>query len=436
MSAAAPAQARPARDIAGVAVHPWLMDDPRTLERTFAGIAATGARWVRVDLRWYLIEPHGPSVSSGGGDWSEMDAIASAADRHGLELLPIVGYSPAWTTHEDEHWAYPDAAAFERFFEAALRRYPQIAAWELWNEPNFGVFAKPTPDAAGFVEFLRTAQRVRNRIGSRAKLISGGLAPGMPIDIDEWVQEMGRLGGLELIDGLGVHPYGPWSPDDPRAWMMRLESLHQQLARLGRADLELWLTEYGAPVSPAASGWGPPLSEEDQADRLRLAFALATRLPFVENLTWFEYRDSCTDPALADCHFGLVRDDLSPRPALRALQEVIAGRTTRLRARLTVASRIRGRRGPQAIAVRGTLLLPGSPRPRTRVAVRLLRRGLKPRTIRLSVRDGAFRVQLRRHGRRRWTIEARYSGSRAYEPAVVRDPVRGAVPPARRAKPV
>ena len=419
MLAAAPAQARPARDIAGVAVHPWLMDDPQTLERTFAGIAATGSRWVRVDLRWYLIEPHGPSVSSGRANWSEMDAIVSAADRHGLQLLPIIGYSPAWTTDEDEHWAYPDAVPFERFFEAVLRRYPQIPAWELWNEPNFGVFAKPRPDPAGFVDLLRNA--VRDRVNPNAKLISGGLAPGAEIGILAWVDEVARLGGLELVDGLGIHPYSAWQPDDPRAWMMQLESLHDRLAFLGRPDLTLWLTEYGAPALATASAWGPALSEEAQARRLRVAFALATRLQFVENLTWFEYRDSC-GAADADCRFGLVREDLSPRPAYHALRGVTAGATTPLRPRLALRSRAARRvRGvPQPVTIKGTLLLPASARSRARITLRVLARGARPKTLSIPVSGGVFRTRLRRHARSPWRIRARYAGSRIYAPAVAR----------------
>jgi polysaccharide biosynthesis protein PslG len=416
------AQARPASEIAGAVVHPWRMASPAILERTFADLEAAGVRWARVDLRWYLVEPHGPSVAAGRGDWSEMDAIVRASDRHGLQLLPIVGYSPAWTTDADEHWEYPDAAPFETFFAAALRRYPQITAWELWNEPNYGLFAKPHPDPAGFVELLRSAHKVRAQVGSGARLISGGLAPGMEIDIVEWVDEMARLGGLQLIDGLGVHPYSPVAPDEPRAWMMRLERLHERLAYLGRPGLALWLTEYGAPTSAAPSGWGPALTEEEQARRLRVAFALATRLPFVENLTWYEYRDSCPDLAVADCRFGLVRDDLSPRPAYHALRDVTAGARTNLRPRLALRSRVgnRGRLDGQPVMVRGTLLLPGSSRSRTRITLRVLRRGARPKTLKLSVHGGVFQTRLRRRRRRPWTIEARYAGSRFYEAAVAR----------------
>jgi polysaccharide biosynthesis protein PslG len=410
------AHALPAREIAGVAIHPWRMETPQRVERTFADLAAAGVRWARVDLRWLLVEPKGPSLAAGRADWREMDAIVAAARRHGIQLLPIVAYVPHWANDERDWWAYPDTRPFQDFFAAALRRYPHISAWELWNEPNFGLFAKPQPDPAGFVAFLRSAHQVREQVGSGARLISGGLAPGMETDIVEWVDEMARLGGLELVDGLGVHPYSPVSPDDPRSWMMRLERLHNRLAYLGRPGLPLWLTEYGAPVSGTSNGWGSPLTEAEQAQRLSVAFALATRLPFVENLTWFEYRDTCADPTNADCHFGLVRDDFSPRPALHALREVTSGATARLRPRIALRPRVsRRRRSVERVTVRGRLHLPGSSNATGRLSLRVLRAGVRPKRRTVAVRDGEFRSHWHRHGRRAWTIEARYAGSRAYE---------------------
>jgi hypothetical protein len=229
------------------------MESPTVRERTFADIAATGVRWARVDLRWNGVERYGPVLASGRGDWSTMDAIVQAADRHGVRLLPIVAYTPAWASPHRESWAFPWREPFEEFFAAALRRYPQIPAWEVWNEPNLPVFAKPHPDPAGFVELLRRARETRDRVGSAAKLISGGLAAGGQIDIVAWVDEMARLGALDLVDGLGVHPYSGEEPDDPRAWMMRLEALHTRLAYLGAADLPLW---YAAPLRSPLAGRG------------------------------------------------------------------------------------------------------------------------------------------------------------------------------------
>jgi hypothetical protein len=451
-TAAPAAHALPARDIAGVALHPWQLQDHQTRDRVFAGVAATGVGWVRVDMPWSWVEPHGPTIRNGHGHWGGIDSVVQAADRYGLKLIPVLGFTPSWASDSGELWAFPYSQPFEEFFAAALRRYPQIPAWELWNEPNFERFAKPRPDPAGFVEFLRAARRARDSVGSSAKLISGGLAPGADIDIVTWVNEMAMRGGLGLIDGLGVHPYSVADPDDPRSWMMQLEALHEQLADLGRPDLPLWLTEYGAPTVPVANGYGPALTEPQQADRLRTAFALATRFDWIANLTWYEYQDSCNDMQFdPECNFGLVRSDLSPKPAYDALREVVAGATVKLRPRLTLSSRIRAARVPPAraraskrpaakrpaakrrarkrlkrlavkrrtvnrVTVSGKLTLPGTAWPNAIITVLLPRRGAPPKTVPIVVKEGFFWARFDGRDLRSGTLEARYGGSDAYQP--------------------
>jgi hypothetical protein len=391
------------------------------------------------------VEEHGPTVRNGKGAWSQIDAIFSAAHRHGLKLIPILAYTPRWASDSGELWAYPDAEPFEAFFAAALRRYPQIQAWELWNEPNFARFSKPRPDPAAFVEFLRSARRARDSVGSTAKLISGGIAPGGDIDVESWINQIAIRGGLNLIDGLGMHPYSSVSPDDPRSWMMHLQDLHQQLAKLGRPDLPLWLTEYGAPTVPVANGYAPALSEQQQADRLRTAFALASRFDWIENLTWYEYRDSCADRTDPECNFGLVRGDLSHKPAYDALREVIAGATTPLRPSLLLSTKIRGARVPvtakaskrskgrpprrrakkrapvkrikvNRITVSGRLTLPGTQWPNTVLTVLLPRAGGKQKAVRVVVKEGLFWARFEGRDLRSGTLEARYAGSNGYQP--------------------
>jgi hypothetical protein len=426
------ARGLPARDVAGVVLHPWHLENPEVRERAFAGIAATGVRWARVDLSWNRVERHGPSLASGRADWRSMDAIVHSAHRHGVNLLPVVACTPAWASSEGDSWAYPDAQPFENFFAAALRRYPQIPAWELWNEPNLGVFAKPRPDPAGFVELLRSARRARESVGSTAKLVAGGLSPHGEIDILSWVDEVARRGGLDLVDGLGVHPYSVAEPDDPRSWMMRLEDLHDRLAAVGSPDLPLWLTEYGAPSAMTASGYAPPMTEEQQAERLRVAFALAIRWPWVERLIWYEYRDGCAGSANPECNFGLVRADLSPKAAYHALRDVIGGVTMKLRPRLSLRSRLElgapravpHRRLTHRMTLTGGLFLPGSPPATTRITARLMRRGARPRRVSIAVRNGVFSSQLMGRGPRPRTVEARFKGSEDYERVTTRAPVR------------
>jgi len=474
LGAAPSAHARPARDIAGVALHPWQLQNPRDRERVFAGVEATGARTVRVDFPWVLVESN-----PGHHAWGQLDAIVAAADRHGLELLPMVAYVPPWASQSGDLWAFPDSEAFEDFFATALRRYPRIPAWELWNEPNFERFSKPRPDPAGFVELLRAARRARDSVGSRAKLIAGGLAPGGDIDIIPWINQVAVRGGLELIDGLGIHPYSSVSPDDPRSWMMQLEALHDRLADMGRPDLPLWLTEYGAPSVPVANGYGPALTEAQQAERLATAFALATRFDWIENLTWYEYRDSCGDRRDAECNFGLVHGDLSPKPAYNALRGVTAGAVAPLQPTLLLSTKIRGARVPLAdaskakrkprakprpgkrgdskrvaakrraakrraakrrarkrirvnrITVSGRLTLPGTPYPNAKLTLLLPRRVGLPKVVRVQVAEGYFWARFDGRDLTSGTLEARFAGAPGYHPLTTRIQVVSSVTTSR-----
>jgi hypothetical protein len=431
------AHARPARDIAGVAVHPWQLQNWETRERVFAGIAATGVRWVRVDIPWNWVEPDRARLQEGKGHWGAIDPIVHTADRYGLKLIGILGFTPEWASDSGELWSYPYPQAFENFFRAALRRYPQIPAWELWNEPNFQRFSKPWPNAAGFVDFLRSARRARDSVGSHAKLISGGIAPGGAVDVWSWIDQMALYGGLGLVDGFGIHPYSVAEPDDPRSWMMQLEEVHRRLARHGRPDLPLWLTEFGGPTIQVANGYAPPLTEPQQADRLRTAFSLASRFDWIENLTWYEYRNSCTDTRDPECNFGLVHNDLSAKPSWTALREVVAGATAKLRPKLTLYTRLSRARVPVAraraskrrvkrrkaqqrlvnrIAVGGKLTLPGTKWPTALITLRLPRRGAPPRSVSVLVKEGVFWTRVEGRDLTSGTVEVRYGGSDAYHP--------------------
>jgi polysaccharide biosynthesis protein PslG len=460
--AAPAAHARPASDIAAVAVHPWQLGTHDARERVFGGVEATGVRWVRVDMPWAWVEEHGPSVRSGHGHWSALDNIVQAADRHHLKLVGILGFTPEWASDSGELWSYPYSEPFEEFFAAALRRYPQIQAWELWNEPNFARFSKPGPNPTAFVEFLRAARHARDSVGSHAKLISGGIAPGGEIDVNTWINEVALRGGLSLIDGFGIHPYSAAEPDDPRSWMMQLEGLHNRLAQLGRPDLPLWLTEFGAPSVAVASGYAPALTEAEQADRLRTAFALASRFDWIENLTWYEYRDSCTGSSDPECNFGLVRSDLTPKPAYGALRDVVAGATAQLRPRLTLSTRVsrarlrvtrsrvarpRAAASPRGskkrrrvkrsvvqvvnrITISGRLVLPGTAWPSAPITIRLPRRNGATRTARVMVKEGIFWARFEGRDLASGMVEVRYPGDAAYQPLTTQ--VQVAITPAKR----
>lgn len=437
--AAAPAHAaRP--EISGVAVHPWRFDsqdhlpfwpmrDAAVRDLSFAALRAAGVRRARVDMRWVLIERY----AKGLRDWAEFDEIYESATKYGVELLPVVAFTPAWANPSGDMWEPPsNPGDFTDFLSAALERYPRIDAWEIWNEPNLGFFWHPAPDVAGFVTLLRAADEARRRVGSPAKLISGGLS-STGADPFAWFDEMARLGAFDLVDGFGIHPYGRTAPDSPKSFFLRLPRFHERLARIGKGHVGLWLTEFGSPNTSATTGYGPPISEEEQAANVGRAYALAGAWPWVKNLTWYELQEGCEDSADPECRFGLLRADMSPKPAWLALTESILGDLPRLRSDTTLrasagraraARRARAKRRPRKrpISVTGAIATPGSDDGAATVAVTIYSvpgRGAPRavRTIPARVRAGLYTASLGSYVPGTWRIVARFAGTDRHLPS-------------------
>ena len=418
-----PASAGAAAARLGVSVHPWRFEaserppfwalrDPAVRDRSFAALQAAGVSRARVDLRWNVIEQHFKGVR----DWSEFDAIHRSAVAHGIKLLPSVAFTPAWASgvHDDE-WAPPrNAADYGDFMAAALERYPDVDAWEIWNEPNLAFFWRPKPDVRGFVALLRAADEARRRVGSDARLISGGLS-STGEEPFAWFDEMARLGAFAHVDGFAFHPYGRTRPpDDRKGFFLKVPEFRERLVKLGRSDIEIWLTEYGTPNTDVETQYGPPISAEQQAENLGRAVTLASLWPWVENLTWYELQEGCTDAAHHDCRFGLFDHDFNPKPAFERLAAVAAGQRTRVRSEVTVAAgTVRARR---SVRVRGALVKAGEAGANGPVRVRAVS-GRRVRTVTAAARGGSYAAKLGRLRRGTWRVTASFAGTALHLPA-------------------
>jgi polysaccharide biosynthesis protein PslG len=430
LAPAASADAARMRAMTSVSLHPWHMQkgaqspipmlrDPTLRERTFATLESLGVRQARVDFSWMDVQPNGDSISDQlTRDWSDFDAITQSASAHGVELVPIVSYVPGWANGNAHYFTYPlEMAKFQTFFTAALTRYPQIKAWEIWNEPNYEAFARPHPSVSRFVDLLRAAHAAKVAAGSNARLISGGLASVGEINMFRFFDEMAAQGALDYVDGVGIHPYAPLAADRKGSLFMRLPELHDRLVRLGKGNLKLWLTEYGAADATTHSGYGPPLDEEGQAARLRTAFSLAARWPWIENLTWYDLIDDCANPADPECRLGLVRPDFTPKRAAGALKDLLSGAPL---VPLSTQTSLRLKRKARVYRARGAVVIPASDAAGRTVTIRVTRvhaRGRSSRLVRGRVGAGRFDVRLKRLRPGRYRITARFPGGDGYAPS-------------------
>ncbi len=168
-------------------------------------------------------------------------------------------------------------------------------------------------------------------------------APGVPVIGPSFVNPSSRrLLPSDLPGLLNAHPYPGGGPPEP----VLAAALREFAKERGRRPV--LFTETGYHNALEDTDEQPPASEEAAAVYLpRLlvtAFGAGVRRTFI-----YELLDEKPDPGLRDLqqHFGLLRNDLSPKPAFRAIATLIAalrtspganGRRQRLRWDLEVDS--------------------------------------------------------------------------------------------------
>jgi hypothetical protein len=300
-----------------------------TLAAELAGIAATGARYLRIDVDWSAIEQQ-PGVQ----DWSVVDRIVDGAHACGLDVIGLLAYTPGWARSPgtSEHSPPTDPSTFASFARAAVERYAPrgVKTWEVWNEPNLTFFWAPKPDPAGYTALLGPAYDAIKAVDPSSTVISGGLAPAENQSRQEamkpltFLDGMYRAGASGKFDAVGYHPYTyPAMPlDDPGdgAFVKVTPQLHNTMTKHGDRNKQIWGTEMGAPTVTGTS-------TRFVAEYLTKAFKGWNRWSFTGPLIWYGYLDAGTNPTDPEDNFGLVRADFIPKePVLGAFKQAMRRR--------------------------------------------------------------------------------------------------------------
>ena len=169
-----------------------------------------GVNWEREDLSWESVEPQ-----KGVFNWSAFDKTVTAAEAHGITILPIVGYAPSWTSPTD-------AAAYAEFVSAAVARYgpgttDNLQWWELWNEPYMAyAWSGHTPEPEAYAKDVVAAAEAAKALAPTVKLLvaadyqESAQTGGTTKEQKTWVSDMFTAAPTlgQWIDGVSVHPYG------------------------------------------------------------------------------------------------------------------------------------------------------------------------------------------------------------------------------------
>lgn len=265
-------------------------------------IRSAGFRTVRMDLHW-----HDTETRPGHYDWTPYDRLVSALKQEGLRPLLILNYGHPFYDNGAAPATPSARGAFARWAAAAASRYRgQGILWEIYNEPNLKHFWKPEPDPAAYVALAReTAAAIR--AVAPGEFLIGPAVSGVDL---EFLESCFRLGLLDALDAVTVHPYRHHEPESATADYRRLRSLIARYAP--NRNMPVFCGEWG--YSAAWSGY----DERKQALMLTRLFLTnaAARIPLT---IWYDWRNDGPSPEDPEHNFGLLSLKGDSKPAFRAV---------------------------------------------------------------------------------------------------------------------
>lgn len=292
---------------------------------------AMGVNSVRLEANWYGMQLNGPSDSN----WAPFDEEVAAVQAAGLSVEIVIDGCASWAAsgapgNADAGPTSP--AQFAAFVRMVASKYGAqgVKYFEIGNEPNIQRFWEPKPDPAAYTADLVAAYAAIKAVDPSAVVLSGGLSPATDTstsyDPRTFLADMYADGAAGNFDGLGDHPYSyPLSPadvNDGSGWSQMYQtspSLRSIMIANGDSAKKIWITEYGAPTSGAAS-----VGAAGQSTDLVEAISQVKQFSWVGSFYIYTWAD-LSQLASLDNGFGLLNTDNSQKPAYAAVATALRG---------------------------------------------------------------------------------------------------------------
>ncbi len=277
--------------------------EARATQRADMAMAA-GFKWERLEFKPSVICPAkgkaGSSLNDALFDFSYTDALLDIAESHGLSCLGIYShYWPAgvkpWTQEGYDAW-------IESFRKTAERYKGRIRHWEIWNEPNVGFWNGPKED---YPKLVTAAFRILHEIDPEASIVACSTAGA-----DFGFIGMCREQGMEY-DDISYHDY------PPDVFEGRFRAELAALAERGHGH-PVWMTEIGWPTGCGDKTY----TEREQAAKIARAYMTAAASGNLKAIFAYDFVDDGFCASEPENNFGIVRRDMTPKPAYRALAKV------------------------------------------------------------------------------------------------------------------
>jgi hypothetical protein len=288
-----------------------------------------GIAWAREPVAWPAIEP-----ADNAWNWTATDTALSALASQGTAILVNLNQTPLWASScpgdPDPTRCLPlgidlpltdPANHYADMVRTLVTRYRgQVAAWQVWNDPNTISGWHPSPNAADYTRLLRVAYQVIKSVDPTATVVLGGISAARCGETPYPCVDIGYLDALAAAGG--------WAYFDVSAFRNYMGDTIPEYNwapfRQRVMDFVTYTNQYGVkPVWVTEFGWrAPNVSTEQQASYVVRASMLGLSVSGVEKFMLFALRDSSG--------YTVTESDYTPRPAYYAysvMAQKVAGAT-------------------------------------------------------------------------------------------------------------
>jgi hypothetical protein len=288
----------------------WFARNDAVRQEHFAILAAMArVNWVRDRMAWGEAEPR-------PGEFAAATSYDTAADlqaRHGLRVLQVFHGTPSWATEPgldggpNPGRRFPRDLRFLHAFcrEMGTRYRGKVQAWEPWNEANIDVFGGHTTDE---MCALQKAAYLGFKAGDPSLTVGWNVFAGSPNATSADLILANEADAC--MDTFNIHSYSPVES-------YPAEFTHTRRAAVGKP---IWISECGIHVrSTGPKPWGDLTAEEAWRQACFVPASFATSLCSGVNRHFFFILGNYME---GDVQFGLLREDMTPRPGYCALAAV------------------------------------------------------------------------------------------------------------------
>lgn len=294
-------------------------DDPDYQALELAKLA--GVAHVRESVKWQSVERE-----KGVYNFATYDKFRDAMNANGMNWMPV---SLLTNPHYDcgaTPYSPEGRQGFSDHSRRIVNRYPQDVDWiEIYNEFNHKNFGDKIGNGCGgdhdgpanmlpeyYLPLLKQSHQ-KIKASRTGVTVVGGVVANDPEDTSaevgiplKWLEALFKLGGLDYMDVLSVHPYR--YPNGPAAARLGLEKLDALVREYNDGkSIPIWVSEQGWPTYTGQGG----VSERNQAVYLVRTHMILQEMG-VERIFWYDFSNDGISRTEKEHTFGLIHNVNEP----------------------------------------------------------------------------------------------------------------------------